>query len=144
MNLEDQELLFSIFHDGSIFDLSSNDKELFFSIDIMYLAERLNPTFRYFTVQILNPSEFYFEVSESKRVVNNEEINNLGLEILKTEMTRGKIRVFCSANNGDTFGFLNIKTRDIQIFDQERKRLELKQLEVMAREYWDEFGRRSN
>lgn len=143
MKLEEQELLFSIFHDGSIYGLMDASDQLVFQVDIMYLAERINPNFRCFYIHIIRPLEFYFEESDSlKKIFDIEEINKLELEILKTEINIGVIKVFCSANNGNIFGFLNIKAAEIEIYDQIHMSIELERLRSLAQEYWDEFGER--
>lgn len=143
LKLEEQELLFSIFHDGSIYEIIVASDQLVFQVDIMYLAERISPNFRCFYIHIKRPLEFYFEESDSlKKIFDLEEINKLELEILKTEINKGVIKVFCSANNGNIFGFLHIKAVEIEIYDQLHKSIELERLRTIAQEYWDDFGKR--
>lgn len=143
MNLEEQELLFSIFHDGSIYELRDAPDQLTFQVDIMYLAERINPSFRCFYIYVKKPLNFYFEESISlKKIIDLEVINKLELEILKTDINEGVIKVFCSAENGNNFGFLYIKADEIEIYDQAHKSIELDRLRIIAQEYWDDFGKR--
>jgi len=65
------------------------------------------------------------------------------LEILNAEISGDKIKVFCSANNGQSYGFLNVKTNEIQISDPEHTLIELSDLQTLCRDYWDDFGRRT-
>ncbi|RED53193.1 hypothetical protein DFP98_1509 [Cohnella phaseoli] len=46
LNLENQEMLFSIFHDGSIEEIRDSVNGIEFTVDIMNLAERIKPQFR--------------------------------------------------------------------------------------------------
>ncbi len=46
LNLENQEMLFSIFHDGSIEEIRDSVDGIEFTVDIMNLAERIKPQFR--------------------------------------------------------------------------------------------------
>ncbi|RUT35759.1 hypothetical protein EJP77_01710 [Paenibacillus zeisoli] len=143
MKLEDQEVLFSIFHDGSICEITDLADRLVFSVDIMYLAERINPDFRCFHIHLMKPYVFFFEDYESgKKTYDFKEINKLELEILKTDIKDGKIEVFCSSDIDDIFGFLNINVVELLIFDQLHKSVGLERLRTIAQEYWGNFGER--
>ncbi|ANE45864.1 hypothetical protein SY83_05590 [Paenibacillus swuensis] len=141
MKLEDQELLFSLFHDGSIRAIERHGNKITFSVDILYLAERINSSYEYFEIVLNDTLEFYFEDSESNEITTQPQgINKLELEILKTELIEEKIKIFCSANNGCLFGFLIINAKDIRVLDPKQNNINLKVLEVIAKNYWEEFG----
>lgn len=143
MNLENQQLLFRLFHDGTIFDISKSGSDYSFPIDILYLAERIDPNFSFFNLKLTQTQEFFFEYDALNEVVeDHNEINRLELEILKTNSTGSKIKVFCTDGPNDIFGFLHIQAKDIQIYDQRNHRLELVEVEQAARGYWKEFGER--
>lgn len=143
MNLEDQELLFSIFHDGSICELKDASDRLVFQVDIMYIAERINPDFHCFYIHVKKPLEFYFEEYDSlNKIFDLGEINKLELEILKTDINEGAIKVFCSAENGNIFGFLHIKADELEIYDQTNKNIELESFRLIAQKYWDDLEKR--
>ncbi|MDF2571041.1 MAG: hypothetical protein K0R55_2645 [Sporomusa sp.] len=141
MILEDQELLFSLFHDGTIEEITTTQNGLKFSVDIMYLAEKIKPGFKNIVIELINLEDFYFEVSDSNDImIDYQELNRLDLEILKTDKFHDRINIFCSANQGNVLGYLNIKTSHIEIYDPEGNSIELNNLERLCREYWDEFS----
>ncbi|QDH22655.1 hypothetical protein [Saccharibacillus brassicae] len=136
MNLNHQQLLFSLFHDGTLFNISKSGSDYLFSIDIPYLAERLNPDYSFFTLKLSQTQEFFFQQDTSNQVVEDlDELNRMQLEILKTDSTGSKIKVFCTDGPNEHFGFLHIKTEDIQIYDPKNRRLELVEVEQEARNY---------
>lgn len=143
MILEDQALLFSLLHDGTIEDITTIKNGVRFSIDIMYLAEKINPIFKHIVIQLIYLEDFYFDASDSNVITNDyQKLNSLNLEILKTDACGGRIKVFCSANQGQTLGFLNIKVKQIELYDPEGFRIELSKLESLCKEYWNDFGLR--
>jgi hypothetical protein len=143
MILEDQALLFSLFHDGTIEDITKTQKGIKFSVDIMYLAERIKPGYKKVMIELIHLKDFYFDTSDSNDIINDlKELNHLDLEILKTDEYKDCIKIFCSANQGKLFGFLNIKTDYISILDPEGNKIELRELERLCGDYWDEFGNR--
>lgn len=144
MKLADQQLVFSLFHDGSIVEIMEQEMNYSFKVDILFLAERVNSKFHAFRIRLGQPEEFIFEDSDTNTIiVDLDEINKLELEILKTEIQDDKIMVFCSAEQGNRLGFLTIKTNEIRIYDQEYNPLKLEELEQIARTYWEEFGERT-
>ena len=48
--LENIMAMFSVFHDGGISNCVKRGQNLEFGVDIQYLAERINPSFRTFGV----------------------------------------------------------------------------------------------
>ncbi len=142
MKLNDQKLLFQLFHDGTINSIIKQKNDYTFTVDILYLAERINSQFRYFYIRLVGTTELYFEDHSLKQVITeSNELQQLEFEILKVESEVDQLRVFCSVDE-DTIGFLTIKTEDMIVYDQEWEILELVEVERIARGYWDDFEKR--
>ncbi|MCQ4088440.1 hypothetical protein [Saccharibacillus sp. JS10] len=140
MNLEDQKVLFNIFHDGTLFEIIKDGKDYLIKIEIQYLAERVKLGFDLFYIQLTQTHAIFFKDSESDRVIDDvSQINEMELEFLHTEVKEERISIFCGNEENNNYGFLIIEAKDIQIFDQEHKDLELNELKQMAQDYWNEF-----
>jgi hypothetical protein len=142
MILEDQVLLFSLLHDGSIENITATQNGVKFSVDIMYLAEKIEPGFKNILIELIELEEFYFEEADKHfTTFDLQELNHLDLEILKTEQHQNRIKIFCSAGHGTLFGFVNIKTSSIEISDPHCNKINLSKLQSVCKEYWDNFGK---
>ncbi|CAG7659232.1 hypothetical protein ACFQI7_37735 [Paenibacillus allorhizosphaerae] len=142
MNLENQELLFSIFHDGGLEDIRDTVDGIECTIDIMYLAELINPRCRGIIVKLIYPAELYLEdVDTSETIRDFKELNKLDIEILKAQVNEDKVKVFCSINGGQSFGYLNVKASEIYIYDPERNLVSLETLKTICNHYWDGFSK---
>ncbi len=140
MNLENQEMLFSIFHDGSIEEIRDSVDGIEFTVDIMYLAERIKPQFRGIIVKLIYPAELFLEDVDTNEMLQDlKELNKLDIEILKTNISEDKVKVFCSVNGGQSFGYLNVKASEINIYDPERNPISLEDLKKICKNYWDDF-----
>ncbi|CAN7498256.1 hypothetical protein LJR153_003465 [Paenibacillus sp. LjRoot153] len=140
MNLENQELLFSIFHDGGVEDIRDTVDGIECTIDIMYLAERIKPKFRGIIIKLIYPAELYIEyVDTSETIRHFKELNKLDIEILKAQVIEDTVKVFCSINGGKSFGYLNVKASEIYIYDPERNLISLEELKTICNQYWDDF-----
>ncbi|MDD9269358.1 hypothetical protein ACFPES_20110 [Paenibacillus sp. GCM10023248] len=143
MNLENQEMLFSIFHDGGIEEIRDTFDGIEFTVDIMYLAERIKPQFRGFIVKLINPAELYLEDVDTNVIIKDfNELNKIDIEILKTDISEDKVKVFCSLSGGQSFGYLNVKASEINIYDPERNSISLEDLKTICKNYWDDFRQR--
>ncbi|RNB92505.1 hypothetical protein EDM56_02075 [Brevibacillus fluminis] len=143
MNLENQEMLFSIFHDGGIEDIKESVDGIEFTVDIMYLAERIKPQFRSIIIKLIYPAELYLEDVDTKEIIQDfKELNKLDIEILKTDISEDKVKIFCSVDGGQSFGYLNVKASEINIYDPERNPSSLEDLKIICKNYWDNFRHR--
>lgn len=144
LNLENQELLFSIFHDGGVEEIRENVDGIECTIDIMYLAERILPQFRGIIIKLIYPAELYLEyVDTSETIRDFKELNKLDIEILKADINEDKVKVFCSINGGQSFGYLNVKASEVYIYDPERNLISLEDLKTICNQYWDDFRKRA-
>ncbi|NOU96218.1 hypothetical protein GC093_23760 [Paenibacillus sp. LMG 31456] len=144
MNLENLELLFSIFHDGGVEDIRGTVDGIECTIDIMYLAELIKPQFRGIIVKLIYPAEMFLEDVDTSEIIRDfKELNKLDIEILKTHISEENVKVFCSINGGQSFGYLNVKASEIYIYDPERNPISLEGLKEICNHYWDDFSKRS-
>ncbi|WP_179218468.1 hypothetical protein [Saccharibacillus sp. O23] len=138
-NIEDQHLLFTLFHDGTLLDLVQQDKDYWMSIEIPYLAERIDPNFELFRIRLMQPHEIFYSDIESGRITEDpSEISRMELEIWNTDLKEGKIHIFCRNEENNDFGYLILAAEHIQIFDQAYNAVELSELKRIAQSYWDE------
>lgn len=145
LNLEDQELLFSIFHDGGFEDIRDTGDGIEFTVDIMYLAERIKPQFTGIVVKLIHPAEVYLEDVDTNKIIRDfKELNQLDTEILKADVSEDKVKVFCSVNRGQSFGYLSVKAREVYIYDPERNPISLEKLTTICKSYWDDLRNRGN
>ncbi len=142
MNLENQQLLFSLFHDGSILNIKKDNHNYTFKVDILYLAERIYPDFCYLNVRLVGVQEFVLEIVEFSKVITDiDQMNQFDIEVLQAEIEDDGIKILCSCDRGD-FSYLTIKADDIQVYDPDWNAIELAQLEQIARGYWEDFAKR--
>ena len=149
-NTEDIRDIFSIPHDGTITGWEGDKQLLTLKIGCQYLAERINPAFEYFFVELtgicrltlvpwMNPAEL-----EQEYFVELKDIFQAELDILSAEVENDFVKVSC--NQGDsTFdycgGTLYVGSEGIKIFDESKSELSIDRLDQICREYWDEFAR---
>ncbi len=142
MNLENQQLLFSLFHDGSILNIKKDSHNYTCRVDILYLAERIHPNFSYLNVRLVGVKEFILEKLEYSEVITDiDQMNKFDIEVLQAEIEGNGIKILCSCNHGE-FSYLTVKADDIQVYDPDWNAIELAQLEQTARGYWEDFAKR--
>lgn len=145
-NKENQAQLFSIFHDGT---LSFNTFQ-HWAVDCQYLAEKLNPTYSSFILELhgikilsfhpwfqdtTTPSEIWQEPSQ---------IISLELEILGAELVQNEIKIFCQddfAQEEVVGGELYLEVEGITLFTQEKELFSLAELKDLATDYWTKFAK---
>ncbi len=138
-NLEDQQLLFTLFHDGTLLDIVQQDKDYRMSIEIPYLAERINPHFELFRIRLIQPREIFYIDSESGKITEDpSEIGRMELEIWNTDLKEESIHIFCRNEEKNDFGYLVLAVEHIRIFDQAYNAVELSELKQIAQTYWNE------
>ncbi|GHO50936.1 hypothetical protein [Ktedonospora formicarum] len=150
MDKDQQVDVFNIFHDGGIVQLqrkNTNDIEL--QVDILYLAEMVNPTYTHFIAILKSCGSFFFDTWErdntSKRYDDVQELQTLleDMDVLSAEYKDGVIEVCCwSDDEKIAGGLLSFSCEDIALFDEGGKEMSFVELEAIARQYWDDFSNR--
>jgi hypothetical protein len=141
------ELVFSIFHDGTITNFSGNEDELVLTIDCQYLAKRIHPSFEHFFVKLVEIKILKLEIwneisSEIKTTISAVFETEIG--ILHAKVENDSVMIFCeilSANNKWKNGCMHISCGDLFIYDQKKCLLSIEELAKTGTEYWNEKGK---
>lgn len=148
-NTENVRDIFSIFHDGTIAGWKGDKSSLTLKIECQYLAEKIDPTFEDFFVELTDIGKLVLVVwmnsieLEQEYFVELKDIFQAELEILSAEIENDLIKVSC--NQSDTTfdyfgGTLYISCKDIKVFDQNRVELTIDRLDQICKQYWDKFA----
>ena len=140
-NLSKIETVFSIFHDGVISFIESNRRQINLKIECQYLAEIINESYIFFIVQLKDVSRAELELwSTPTNVLNTiSEISKFELEINSSEIFENYVNVSCHIDDEIPGGNLKLSCDDIEVFDQENKKIEISQLTKIAEKYWNNF-----
>jgi len=142
--------LFNTLHDGVIFSCSVDKSQLNLKIGCQYLAEKINPSFDYFHLQLIQVERIMLEPwmnQETKPQDYNtslQEIFKSPLEIKSSEIKGNLVVVYCSQNNPDfnsCGGNLFIKCEDARLLDQEDNEITLEELKILSDLYWEDFDK---
>lgn len=145
-NLSD---MFSIFHDGGVARYSANGDNLDLDIEIMYLAERVNPAFRSFHVSIQNVQDISFSTwlkeSGVEPLVLRSPAKIFGpkLEILSSEVYGEQIKVICNQPSAECDycgGELYFSASGATVTDEAGREYSIDALQQLFKDYWDEWS----
>lgn len=138
--------IFSIFHDGGIVDCNGDLNKLTLTIQCNYLAELINPDFEKFYIDLIEIDKLDFDpwmnpIDLEKIVFNSyEEFLKVDLEILFADIKDDFVLITCNQHDTNLDycgGNLMISANDFNLFDQNRTKLTIEQLDLICRTYWD-------
>lgn len=121
-------------------------------VEIQYLAERVNPEFQKFMVRLNSVNNIRFSTwpSDLKSPVVSmsevEEIFNAELEILEGDLDTEKIKVICNQHSAEfdyCGGELYFTATSAEVTDEAGKSYSIEELDVICKEYWDDWANRS-
>jgi hypothetical protein len=144
--------VFGIFHDGCIAGGSQVDHTAELVVEIEYLAERIRPTDRKFTIRIDNLEQVRFTpwTDEGRPsipdITSFAEIVLLGLEVLSAETEGPKVKIACSQgrpNQGYCGGVLEMAAEGCRVFDESGHEWNLGELSKLADNYWSDWANRN-
>lgn len=142
--LQDIENVFNMLHDGSITGWSGDRHCLTLRVDCEYLAERIDPSFESFFVELTEIEMLRFEAWTTPVwiLTNLAGISQNDLEILSAASKENRVEITCNCWNGPDFrgGTLLLSARSIKIFDQGRREITIEFLAGVAKKYWDKFS----
>ena len=147
--LENINTMFSVFHDGEINRCVKTNSHLEFGVHIQYLAERINPEFRTFSVALEGVEGLYFTTWPDDANAEPDVIADVGsictkeLEILSGEIENGFIKVACNQplpGLGYCGGFLHLKAKSAVVKDEAGKQYSIDELCSLSNGYWDEWA----
>lgn len=143
--------VFSIFHDGVISGYIGDENLLRIEIGCEYLAERVNPSYKYFHVELegiekleflpwMNPIELpQISMKEAK------DIFQAPLEILSAEIENDYVKIYCNQHNsgfGYSGGTILVNCTSVKVFDQGSVQITIDNLARVCNDYWDDFSKR--
>jgi hypothetical protein len=143
--------VFSIFHDGVIERAHGERSDLVLSVEIEYLAGRLAPPMRTFTVRLRAVEALDFttwpnDATAAPVVLKDvDAIFSPELDILSGEVVDGRVHVSCNqAEPGYAYcgGDLRFRAAAAEVFDERGAAYSLERLAELARGYWDDWSAR--
>ena len=140
-----QELaqLFSIFHDGAL-ALVSADDDLALTVEIPYLARRVDPAFTHFAVRLERVADLRFVGWATPDVrTDPEEIFGQALEIYRADVEGDAVAVSVSTRADtaeDDGGTLYFQAERAIVRDENGRPCTLAELDQICAGYWDDFG----
>jgi len=148
--VQDTEDIFSILHDGSISAWRGDNKLLILTVQCRYLAERIDPSFDRFYVELTgvetlslstwpNPPDLPVQVFTAL-----PDIFKANLEILSADVENEKVVITCNQSE-QSFdycgGTLTISCQSINVFDQDKKELTIDEFDLLCQGYWDNWSK---
>ncbi|WP_421381700.1 hypothetical protein ACOJQI_20810 [Bacillus salacetis] len=137
MKKDNQIDIFNIFHDGTITNINKKMDTIHLEIEIQYLAEVINEKFNLFYCELVECEEFLLEIWGDEKEYTSD-LNTMAayeLEILNAQSSNDGISVSCKSDEV-IGGNLLIKTRSINLYDENKKEYSLDELAAVCRQYW--------
>ncbi len=142
--------IFSWLHDGTITGWSGNRDSLILVVECTYLAERIDPSFDLFYVELHQIDLIEFDPwtipVDQPAVIKTDffDIFKAELEILSTEIKEDTVVIICDQHDKKNFdyrgGNLSIRCEGLKLFDQNKNLLTPEQFEKICSAYWDEWS----
>ena len=141
--------IFSMFHDGCFLSHDFDGDELSLTIEIMYLAERVDPEFTKFRVKLIRPSNISFCTwpinldNEPTLITDLSEIFHDGVGILQAKLEGHTIEVACDQISSDRDycgGVLAFEAKSVIVLDEAGKEYSIVELGQLCTAYWSNFG----
>lgn len=138
--------LFSILHDGRIDHWEGDGQRVRLRVCCDYLAQLIDPSFTYFTLELLQMQQVAFRTWPNplngpvEVLATMDQIFRPTLEILAAEVRENTIEVTC--NQHDTAcaycgGVLSFTCLGAIVRDQGQRELTLEQLDALCQQYWN-------
>ena len=155
MNIEGTECianLFSIFHDGSISHANMVNGNLVLEVEIRYLAQRIDPSFKKFILCLSNIRSVRFSTWPSNLEMQPSEIIDISLifrpelKILEGNPIGGSIQVICNVSSKDCDycgGELYFQADFAHVTDEAVRPYSFSELCSLSSDYWEEWSSRS-
>jgi hypothetical protein len=143
--------IFSIFHDGGIASYCLSAGVLVLDVEIMYLAERVNPGSRSFRVSLRNVRDLHFSTwpkgaSAQPSVLRApDQIFHPELEIMSGEADGDRIKVLCNQPSSSCDycgGELYLAAESATVIDEDGRDYSIDELRQISKAYWDEWASR--
>lgn len=142
--------VFTGFYDGTVISCEAIENGYRFTIDCLYIAKRLNPEFEVFYVDIFDVALISFDpwLSEEEKKnfkVTFEQAFLYEPEIAVSDEKNDEITIILRIDYIDVpypGAEVTFKAKDISMYDQENKKLDLADFFGLVSSYWDSFGKK--
>ncbi len=147
--IDDIRDIFAILHDGIISSWVGNKTLLTLTVECIYLAERINPSFDRFYIELRDVDRLEFNPwpnpFDQPRVLKTDipAIFTDDLELLSAEVKTDHVVIFCNQHDRNLDycgGELIISCGKIIAFDQDNNEISVAQLHEPCKNYWDELS----
>ena len=143
--------IFSIFHDGGINGYSFQNDELTLTVDIMYLAQRIDTSFKTFKIIIkelnqLSLTTWPDDSNQEPEIIKDTSLVFEGdLEILDGEIEKNLVKIIFNQTKpkmGYCGGYIHFQAKTASVEDEAGKEYSIKELTDLAKGYWQEWEQR--
>ena len=150
--LENILTMFSVFHDGVIGHCTKENSILQFNVEIQYLTERINSSYKAFRVTLYGVKELSFTTwpndsdAESETFTDIVAIFTPELEILSCEIENNSFKIACNQplpNFGYCGGFLKLIVNSVVVKDEAGKEYSIEELCSLSNDYWGEWANKN-
>lgn len=140
-----------MFHDGGIEGWNGDENKLTLTIGCTYLAEKINPDFDFFYLELIGIEKLELECwgapgSPDIILTSYKDIFENDLEIDSGDVKNGDAIVYFHQQWGDSDfngGMMVIRASGVKVFQQDMKELTYKGLSEVVSDYWKSFGNRN-
>ena len=132
--------IFNQLHDGTIDSITLDNLDALIRINIIYLAERINPEYSHLYIKLINCELLTFKPWGTNKNVEIENIDSLELEINKAEFVEGQILISCLGNGPIAGGELVIKAMEFRIYDEAYNEITINDFNKVVKEYWNDLN----
>lgn len=144
--IEEAHDIFTIFHDGTIASARLEKEQCDLSIDIQYLAEKVEKNFTQFRIRIHGLTNFRFSPWEGELINEFGRIATMDLGILSASVVGDKLEVVCTQDYHDlgfTGGTLKFGLSGIALYDEMEREISLDDLKTLSAEYWNSWNQKT-
>ncbi|HEY1014967.1 MAG TPA: hypothetical protein VGE07_19825 [Herpetosiphonaceae bacterium] len=146
--------IFNIFHDGWISAAAWRGPDLLLTVEIPYLAERVDPGWERFAVELRAVGGLEFEpwyhqpphTADSALLAELDAIFQAELDILSCDLEDGRVKLVCNQTSDDADwcgGFLRFAAAGALVFDEGGAPWDLDQLIELCQGYWEQWEKRN-
>lgn len=147
MNTEDQKNIFNMFHDGGFIFFRQAGNDIYFEVDIEYLAQMLHPDYHLFKGILKNCQRLALKLWDSEETIEDiGMINELAdeLEISSAAVDSDGVCIFCNRYRrlSDSRygplpgGYLFVRCDAIHLFDEGDRAMSTDHLGTIRQDYW--------
>lgn len=131
------------FYEGFFEEFAWNGKDLNIKVECSYLAELINPDYKYFYGTIKNVKYFYFKPWDDDEGVMSDvkDLQTLKLDILGIEIDDQRLKIYSNCCHSYTGGNIFLEASQIKIYDEMFEEVNPAFLQELSEKYWEAVGK---